>query len=97
MSEMITKSVGNIAVKPFFNEKECQMVDGVVHYCCNCGLNKVDSSNEETGKFLFVGGLTFMKDKKAFSEKDSYILLAICKDCIIATCKAGYMPYKEGE
>ena len=95
MSTIIPKAVGNIEVKPFFNEKECQVVDGVEYYCANCGKSKVLSQDNDTGKFLFVGGPTYVKGSKTFSKDDSYILVAICKGCIIATCNAGYIPYKE--
>lgn len=96
MSIILNKENGNIAVQPFFNEKERKFVAGIEYWCCNCGKNKVTSDNEETGKFLFLGGYTYVKERKTFVEQDSYIMTAICKSCIIATCNAGYLPYKEG-
>ena len=81
---------GSTLIQSFFKEKEISVNEEISHWCTNCGSSKVKSDDPSTGKFLFLNGMTYVKDNKVFVERDSQVLIAICKDCIEVTCKAGF-------
>lgn len=85
------KDSGNTIIQSFFSEKEILVNEEISHWCTNCGKSKVKSDDNTTGKFLFLNGMTYVRDSKVFVQRDSQVLLAICKSCIELTCKAGFV------